>query len=332
MRSRQHAILGRLGRPAGSRRAFLGLPGSPQAFLEQPGSRRAFLRLAILGLVTLGFSSVGCAPSPGFVPSTKDLVEGHYATAARMKTRDTATPDSLIVVSYNIQYGDHIPLAAKDLCSNRRLRAADLIFLQEMDPTGTRTLARELGYDFVYFPASRHPKHHRLFGNAILSRWRIFNPRLVLLSHEGLLAGTQRVAVLATIDLGRLHLRVANVHTTTIITPREQRLQQFDEILREFPPAASLALVAGDFNTVSGNDTARLRDMFRRSGFRMARLPEGPSIRTRHAALLDSMPVLDHIFYRGLSFASAGIQSTAKASDHYPIWAVFALPNENHRR
>lgn len=126
---------------------------------------------AILGmLVTLGSSFLGCASSPHFVPSPSDLVEGHYATAARMKTRDSSTPDSLIVASYNIQYGERIGLAAKDLSSNRRLRAADLIFLQEMDPIGTRTLARELGYDFVYFPASRHPKHHRLFGNAILSR------------------------------------------------------------------------------------------------------------------------------------------------------------------
>lgn len=281
-------------------------------------------RLATLAAGTCLLAA--CTPSPHFVPSVNDLVEGHYATAARMKTRDTSTPDSLIVVSYNIQYGNEIGLAAKDLSASRRLRDADLIFLQEMDPSGTRTLARELGYDFAYFPASRHPKHHHLFGNAILSRWRIYEPRLVLLHHEGLLAGTQRVAVLATIGLGRTSLRVANVHTTTIMTPREQRLRQFDEILQEFSADDTPALVAGDFNTVASNDVAKLKDMFRRGGFRMARLPEGPSIRTRHAALLDSEPVLDHIFYRGLRFASAGIQSAARASDHYPIWAVFALP------
>jgi endonuclease/exonuclease/phosphatase family metal-dependent hydrolase len=308
MRSRNHAILDWLGPLASFGRATLGL--------------------ASLGFAFLGLSFLGCAPSPHFVPSMNDLVEGHYATAARMKTRDTSTPDSLIVVSYNIQYGNKIGRAAKDLSSNRRLRHADLIFLQEMDPSGTRTLARELGYDFVYFPASRHPKYRRLFGNAILSRWRIYEPRLVLLNHEGLLAGTQRVAVLATVGLGRKSLRVANVHTTTIITPREQRLRQFDEILQEFSPGDSVALVAGDFNTVTSNDVAKLRDMFRRSGFHMARLPEGPSIRAHRAALINAEPVLDHIFYRGLHFASAGIQSAAKASDHYPIWAVFSLLRE----
>lgn len=149
----------------------------------------------------------------------------------------------------------------------------------------------------------------------------------MLLRHEGILAGTQRVAVLATIGWGRKNLRVANVHTTTILTPREQRLEQFEEILREFSSGGPPALVAGDFNTVASNDVAKLKDMFRRSGFRMARLPEGPSLRTRRAPLLNAEPVLDHIFYRRLRFVSSGIQSAAMASDHYPIWAVFALPS-----
>jgi len=66
---------------------------------------QAMLGLTVFELAVFGLLFSGCSPSPRFVPSSKDLVEGHYATAAHMKTRDTSTPDSLIVVSYNINTG-----------------------------------------------------------------------------------------------------------------------------------------------------------------------------------------------------------------------------------
>lgn len=272
-----------------------------------------------------GLTLLGCTPSPDFVPSPEDLVEGHFATAVPRGSHRFQTPDSLIVVSYNIQYGEHIRRAAKDLRSMDTVRNADLILLQEMDPSGTRILARALGCDFVYFPASRHPKHHHLFGNAILSRWPISSPHLALLSHEGLLSGTQRIVVLATIRWGNRGLRIANVHTTTIITPHEQRMKQLREVLRQLSKPNSTVVVGGDFNTVVKSDVQSLRDMFRRAGFHLARLPGGPTIRTKRAALLNREPVLDHILYRGLALRSTGILYSAKASDHFPIWAVFSL-------
>src|SRR6185436_18131400 len=85
---------------------------------------------------------------------------------------------SLRVVTFNVEYAKRIPEAIAALRADG-LRGADVIALQEMDAPGTAAIAEALGMNYVYYPASRHPKTGRDFGNAILSPWPIEASRKV---------------------------------------------------------------------------------------------------------------------------------------------------------
>ncbi len=274
---------------------------------------------AVFWTVALG----GCMPAP-FHPTRGDLAQGRFSN------HPTGPVDSLIVVSYNIQYGEHLDQAELDLRGDPMTSRADFILLQEMDPEGTRRLAESLGYDFVYYPGSIHPKHHRLFGDAILSRWPLFAPDLVLLPHHGFLAGTQRIMTVACADVAGDTVMVASIHTATIVTPHDQRRSQVATAIERVENRRWPVIVGGDFNTAVPNDVAELRDRFRRAGFSQARLPKGPTIRKKKEFFIAGHPALDHIFFRGFTVGSTGVVRNARASDHYPIWAVLRFSRDPH--
>jgi len=279
----------------------------------------------LAGLVFVSAYLGACTPA-SFRPSGDDLAQGRFAPAR------ASAADSLIVVSYNIQYGEHLEQAEQDLRGDSTTRRADFLLLQEMDPEGVRRLAEGLHYDFVYFPASIHPKHHRLFGNAILSRWPLVEPELVLLPHHGPFAGTQRVLTAAVALVASDTVLVASVHTSTVVTPHDQRISQIETIIEHLRRSRWRVIVGGDFNTALDNDVATLRDRFRRAGFRPARLPPESTVRKKPGFFFAGRIVLDHIFCRGFQVAGTGIVTNARASDHFPIWAVLRMrPDEGQR-
>jgi endonuclease/exonuclease/phosphatase family metal-dependent hydrolase len=267
----------------------------------------------------MALAGSSCFPAD-YTPSEGDLAHGEYAPDPG------DAPDSLVVGAYNIKFALETDQAILDIQNDEMLRRADLLLLQEMDPDSTEVLARTLGYDYVYYPGSLHPMSDRLFGNAIVSRWPILEQHFLLLANEGPLSGTQRIAVLGLVDVAGHEIWVASVHTATIVTPHDQRAEQNRQILQEANLLGGPFLVAGDFNTVTHQNRAELRDGFRRSGFRQARLPEGGTIRDSPWYSFGASPVLDHIFYRGFRLRRTGIALGALASDHYPIWAVFDFP------
>src|SRR5439155_23784622 len=74
----------------------------------------------------------------------------------------TGSP-TLRVVTFNVQYGQHIDRAIALLESSAALRDADVIALQEMDAAGTRRIATALDMSYVYYPASVAPATGRDF-------------------------------------------------------------------------------------------------------------------------------------------------------------------------
>lgn len=263
----------------------------------------------------------GCGLFAGYAPEEVPVHRGRAAVAS------PAVPDSLRLVCWNIQYGNEVGKALAELRAHPRLRDPDLLLVQELDPEGAALLADSLGLHHVYRAASVSPHHARLFGNAVLSRWPIVDHGLEVLPHPTPVSGHRRIAVAATVDLGeRGELVAVSVHTATIIMEPDRRLAQAAATLDSLDLQGRPAVVGGDFNTVTDYDATLLRRTGRKLGFDHVRLPAGPTVASGLGRLTGQQLVLDHILVRGLEAGARGVVRTTTASDHYPIWAVLALP------
>jgi endonuclease/exonuclease/phosphatase family metal-dependent hydrolase len=153
-----------------------------------------------LGLLLL-MLSVGCRTGRNYTNP-----EGpRYAGVAPITSGDTTR---LKVVSFNVEFSEHIDSAIALLETNPALRGADVILLQEMNEKATQRIAAALGLGYIFYPAIYHYRTHQLFGNAILSRWPILEDRKIVLPHVARFVRTQRIATAATIRVGSLRVRV----------------------------------------------------------------------------------------------------------------------------
>ena len=128
--------------------------------------------LAVAALVA---ASSACATRANFVDVAGPRYAADYARRRSAPQRPSgAAPErgTLKVVSYNVRYGEKIEEAIDVLARTRELADAQVILLQEMNPQGVDRIARELGCDYVYYPASLR-RSGRDFGNAVLTRGRI---------------------------------------------------------------------------------------------------------------------------------------------------------------
>lgn len=281
--------------------------------------RRARVLPALLLLAVLATLPAAARAIAPFHTRESDLASGRFAPPGAAVA---AARDSLRVVSYNIRFGENLDQAAADLRADPRLAGADVLLLQEMQPEGCERLARELGYDYVYYPASIHPHHDKLFGNAILARGRILAQGFVPLPTTGPFAGTQRLAVWADVEFGARRLRVVSLHASTLMVPAEQRRGQIRRLVAALAPVEGPLLVGGDFNTVSAHEVRRLAQDLRRLDLREARLGDRDTGDSGWWRWVGFSAPLDHLFSRGLRAGSAGVATGATASDHYPVWAV----------
>jgi endonuclease/exonuclease/phosphatase family metal-dependent hydrolase len=234
-----------------------------------------------------------------------------------------ALTDSLVIGAYNIQFGQNVDQAIEDLRSSPWLDGADILLLQEMDADGTERIARELGYDFVYYPATLHPRHDQPFGNAVLSRWPITQHYFIALPVQSPFPVTSRIAVVAQIDTGGEPLVAASIHSSTVVVSRAVRLEQFESVRDSLQSYEGPVIVGGDFNTATYDDVRLLRKTMREAGYGHARPDEPTAHVPGWQRALGAEPDLDHFFHRGLELRRNGVVASATASDHYPIWAVF---------
>ena len=225
------------------------------------------------------------------------------------------SPSPLTVVTYNINHGLKVSKAIEAFEASRRLRRADVIFLQEMDEEGTEKMAGALQHDFVYFPASVS-RYGRNFGNAILSRWPLENARKLVLPHRHPVNQVLRIASRATIDFVDLAVAAYSVHTETYTVPVARRRAQIAAIVDDIGPGQSPVIVGGDFNTVSGRSIKRMVGQFATIGLRRSSAGAGPTV-----AKLGIRPsAADHVFTRGFCRTGRGKEEVTGVSDHFPIW------------
>jgi endonuclease/exonuclease/phosphatase family metal-dependent hydrolase len=287
---------------------------------------RAFSTL-MMGTL-LGLLAAGCSGTRDPGPVAREIHQGWFATNQQEARSPAVAPDSLIIVSYNIEYALESELAAAELLAHPQLQQVDILLLQEMDPQGSEYLARELGMDYVHAPAYVHPRHGRRYGTTVLSRWPITDFRSVVLPHPNPFSSNHRRAAAADVQLGPRRLRVVSVHLSTLVIPLEDRLEQVDVLCDSLAQVDFPIIIGGDFNTVSTEGRREVRQHMRHCGFRQVRLPEGQTARSGAMEFLDHDLVLDYFFYRGLKPSRSGIGNQFTASDHYPVWAVFRWPSD----
>lgn len=226
----------------------------------------------------------------------------------------------LVVVSYNLRYGEAIDETIRAYRENQPLSAADIILLQEMDETGVSSIAADLGYHYVYYPASVAEDGDN-FGNAILSRWPITDPAKLILPGLHPLTGQQRTATRATVRVGESDVLIYSTHIETATAPASLRVGQFAAILDDIPADAPYVIIGGDFNTVTGRGVAALAEQFAVGELDHATAGIGPTF-TR-IGLRPS--ATDHLFTRGFEKLESGVLSEVSASDHFPVWARLAM-------
>ncbi len=262
-------------------------------------------------LLFTGLLLSGCHAAQNYVGPVGPRFAGGEAPFAN---RAAIGPDTLVVGSFNIQFGREIDSALVVLHSDPHLADADILLLQEMDEAGTRRIAEELGMAWVYYPATLRKSSGRDFGTAVLSRWPIVHDAKLVLPHVSIFGATERTATRVTLRVGRMDLVVYSVH---LATPINQSLRDRQDQMRAVLNDASRfphVVIGGDFNSDSLG--------------RMA-VKRGYAWPTRKGPKTTRFARLDHIVFKGLDpleeAGSGTILDTHGASDHRAIWAVGVL-------
>jgi endonuclease/exonuclease/phosphatase family metal-dependent hydrolase len=263
-----------------------------------------------LAAILMTFAGISCRPMINYPSATGPRFA--VGLPAQSGAFDTLAPmPALRVVTLNLKYGRRVERVIYALQTYAPLRGADVIMLQEMDAPATQRIAAAMGMAYVYYPAGVHPRTHRDFGNAILSRWPITADEKLMLPHLGRLRHGRRIATAATLRVGSVAVRVYSLHlgTPADITPTKRRDQA--RVVLEDAAAYPLVIVAGDMNSHG------IGKEFRNAGFLWA---------TEHNSFTTAVFNWDHIFLKGFGCppqTGAGVaRDTLEISDHFPVWAI----------
>lgn len=258
-------------------------------------------------VATAAFTAASaCATARNYDDPSGPVLLGQHAGVRRPAA-------TIRVVTFNVQWGEHLDRAADLLSRPGPLRDADLLLLQELDGPGTETLARALGMNFVYVPSAVHPTPKRDFGVAILSPWPIDDPRKVPLPYQHRFRKLRRAAAGATVHLPSGPVRVYAVHfeTTFGLWSEEHRREQARAVLDAANGWSGPVVIGGDFNSRTTGE------VIARAGYVWL---------TERLDHLIALRDADYILVRGLCAAGdppAGRPpDETNASDHRPVWAT----------
>jgi endonuclease/exonuclease/phosphatase family metal-dependent hydrolase len=256
---------------------------------------------------------VACRPVANYDGSQWPLYSGSYAGKA------AEHDGTLKVITWNIHFAEGIAAAQHELSQVPELLGADIILLQEMDEAGTETLARELGYNYVYYPASLHTANDKQFGEAILARWPISEPRKVILPYRSPKNDQIRIATGAVVTVEGRPVLTYSAHVETLLLGPRRQLAQAEAVAQDAGQEYPLVVLGGDFNTVTPWSIHALEERYSRHGLERVSRGSGPTFEFAGLEL-----TLDHIFARGLRPLAVGVYRDTQASDHYPLWVEVA--------
>ena len=234
-----------------------------------------------------------------------------------------AKPDyggTIKVLSFNIKFSKKIDRAIYELTEFQNLKHADILLLQEMDHEGTKSIAKELKYNYIYYPASIHTRHKKDFGNAILSKWPMENEKKIILPHSSIRTKQKRIAISAMVKINRFEILTYSIHTEGFWLSNTNKKNQIDSIANSIPSDLEYVIVGGDFNTIGSSSNKEAEKVFIDCGFVCASKTIGST-----AKIGPFKGTLDHIFTRGVQVIGSGKLEQTEASDHFPFWVVLKL-------
>ncbi|MGC5306886.1 endonuclease/exonuclease/phosphatase family protein [Micromonospora zamorensis] len=233
-------------------------------------------------------------------------------------------PERLTVVAYNIRMGFGLDgrFDLPGLTEVVDRQRPDVVLLSEVDRAwllngGHDTLdllAGRLGMPYVFGPAA-----DPVWGDAVLSRWPMRDPRSLPLPAVGAPTGAQALAV--TLDLGD-GVRTAVVSTHLQPPPGRGPVVQARAVA-DFATryaAGRPLVVAGDLNTEPGDEAyAEFTNAGLADAFAAARpLMTSPAD--------DPREQIDHIFVSPGLTPSDPVAPRSTASDHLPVAVTLTLP------
>ena len=259
---------------------------------------------------------ISCSMSQNYNDPIGPLYEGSYAG------EPPPFDGSLKVVTWNLRHGEHVEEAIETLTGMEELRAADVLLLQEMDEVGVEKIAREMSYNYVYYPTIVRSRQGRLQGNAILSKWPIRDHSKIILPkfYSGIMQ--TRIAVQGTILVEGAEIDVYSVHLETIWLLPLKINSQADYLYKNIDPDRK-TIVGGDFNSWNDLVIIYLEQLFGQTGLLRVSAGTGYTFETTGLRL-----TLDHIFSSHVKEFEAGVWRGTHASDHYPLWAVLRIGEE----
>ena len=150
----------------------------------------------------------------------------------------------------------------------------------------------------------------------MLSKWQLVDSTKLLLPHVNWKNGQRRIAVLGVTAIDALLVDAYSVHTETMWMGADGRRDQADAVAEDVAQEPGLAIVGGDFNTLTPQGQQNLNKRFANAGFERA------SSTTESTFNAGIGFTADHIYVRGFTVEESGVWSETEASDHFPVWAV----------
>lgn len=238
-----------------------------------------------------------------------------------------AAMKEMTVVTYNIRWrtGDDL----KQIADWLKKKQPSIIALQEVDRARQRTmrtnnaraLADELGMYYAWTaPPSVSAQDEEETGVGLLSPYPMSDIQRIVLPHKGP-GGRSRVALGATVKIGKTMLRVYSVHSENRLS-EAQKVAQLRSVLQDLArfPKTTPAIVMGDFNSWEPAMVDRVRELFTGEGWETPFKDEQTF--QRKIVLFDLNLKLDWIWLRGLTSMSNGVDRSIQVSDHFPLWTT----------
>ena len=239
-------------------------------------------------------------------------------------------PDSLVsVVSVNLWFSKDIDQLLADI--EKEHPNVDIFLLQEATGVSEQEnaviyLAKKLGYHAVFTPFMNHPNGNVEFGTAIVSRWKLENPQVVILPNEHLIWGSQRMATYAIVQHPQRDIHVMSVHLETIYanwsqdTAREEQISFVFDFIDTQGNQDDWKIVGGDLNSFFEANNQMVAHQIQRHGF----FDLTSNIPVTFEGLWDMK--LDYLFFNRRDVQlEAGAITKCSASDHVPLWTRISM-------